>query len=100
MTDLLRAVRGRIDKACLVRGGLNKDGCQVLMGGVPATRLVVDLDRLGSPLGPDETRCDYLLIAEDEQAGGWVAVLELKKGRLRAGHVIRQLRAGASAAVH
>ena len=71
----------------------------MLLGGVPSPRLVVDFDNPGSPLGPSERRCDYLLVAEvREEGGGWVAPLEMKNGRLRADHVVRQLQAGAAAA--
>ena len=98
MTALSEGVRRVIDADCLVKGGLNKDGCKVVMTDAPAPRLVVDFDRPGSPLSTDATRCDYLLVAEGEQARGWVAVLELKRGRLHADQVVRQLRAGAIAA--
>jgi len=87
-----------IDGGCLVKGGLNKGGCKVVMTGAPVPSLVVDFDKPGSPLETDTTRCDYLLVAEGEHACGWVAVLELKRGRLHADHVVRQLQAGASAA--
>jgi len=53
----------------------------------------------GRPLAADETRCDYLLIAEGKfHACGWVAVLELKRGKLHADMIVEQLQAGASAA--
>ena len=94
---LLESVRRMIDRESLVKGGLNKDGCKIVMTDAPAPRLVVDFDKPGSPLAADATRCDYLLVAEGEHARGWVAVLELKRGRLHADHVVRQLRAGASA---
>lgn len=98
MTALLEGVRDRIDQKSLVKGGLNKEGCKVAMTGAPTRRLVVDFDKPGAPLATDATRCDYLLVAESEHGCGWVAVLELKRGRLHADHVVRQLRAGASAA--
>ena len=98
MTGLLEGVSRVIDGDCLVKGGLNKDGCKVVMTDAPSPRLIVDFDKPGSPLAADATRCDYFLVAEGEHAHGWVAVLELKRGRLRADQVVRQLRAGASAA--
>ena len=98
MTTLLESARSAIDEVCLVKGGLKKDGCKVVMTGAPAPRLVVDFDKSGSPLERHATRCDYLLVAEGEHACGWVAVLELKRGRLHADQVVRQLRAGARAA--
>lgn len=96
---LVKTIRRSIGRNCLVKGGLNKDGCKVVMTDMPASRLVVDFDKSGSPLTTDSMRCDYLLVAEDKQhACTWVAVLELKRGQLRADQVVRQLRAGASAA--
>ena len=68
------------------------------LAGAPEPRLIVDFDKPGSPLGSDSTRCDYLFVAEGSGGSGWVAPLELKKGRLRAGEVVRQLQAGARAA--
>jgi len=54
---------------------------------------------LGRHWGADETRCDYLLIAEGKfHAGGLVVVLELKRGKLHADMIVKQLQAGASAA--
>ena len=98
MTGLLEGVSRVIDGDCLVKGGLNKDGCKVVMTDAPSPRLIVDFDKPGSPLAADATRCDYLLVAEGEHAHGWVVVLELKRGRLDVDQVVRQLRAGASAA--
>ena len=43
-------------------------------------------------------RCDYLFIAKGEDNFGWVAPLELKKGRLDAAKVVGQLQEGACAA--
>ena len=98
MTGLVERVRRDLDSRCLVKGGLSKDGCKVVMTDAPSPRLIVDFDKPGSPLAADATRCDYLLVAEGEHADGWVAVLELKRGRLDADEVVKQLRAGASAA--
>ena len=64
----------------------------------PRPRLIVDFDKPGSPLGQSETRCDYLFVANGGRCADWIAPLELKRGSLHAGHVVRQLRAGATAA--
>ncbi len=99
MTALLKVIRRRIDRNCLVRGGLNKGGCKVVMTGVPPFRLVVDFDKPGSPLPTGVKRRDYFLFAEDKRnRRRWVVVLELKRGQLRTDQVVRQLRAGTSAA--
>ncbi len=96
---LLETVKRRVNEGCRVKkGGLNKEGCKVVMTGAPSPRLVVDFDRPRLPLAAAETRCDYLLVAEGKSALDWVAVLELKRGRLRSNEVVKQLKAGASVA--
>jgi len=98
VTGLLDRVSNTLNPNCLVKSGLKKDGCKVMMAGAPSPRLVVDFDRPGSPLEADGTRCDCLLIAEGHLGSGWVVLLELKKGQLHARKVTRQLQAGASVA--
>ena len=98
MIDLVRTFRETLDKRCLGNGRLNKQGCKVSMKDAPSPRLVVDFDKPGSPLGPSQTRCDYLFVADGDKSSGWVAPLELKNGRLHANQAVRQLRAGARAA--
>ena len=98
MTGLVRTVRETLDKGCLVDGGLTKQGCKVSLRGTPRSRLIVDFDKPASPLGPDQTRCDYLFVAEVDEGPGWIVPLELKRGRLRADEAVRQLQAGALAA--
>lgn len=96
--DLVKKVRDKLDASCVVTGRLTKDGCKLSMAGVTESRLVVDFDKPGAPQHPEAPHCDYLLIAEGENGLGWVAPLELKRGRLHADEVVRQLRAGAFAA--
>lgn len=98
MTGLVEDVREKLAPECLVSGRLKKMGCAVSLKNAPKTRAIIDFDKPGSPLGPDESRCDYLFVAEGDGGPGWVAPLEVKKGSLKAGEVLRQLRAGASAA--
>ena len=95
---LVETVRNMLDQRCLVSGRLNKSGCKVSMQGAPRPRLIVDFDKPGSPLKQDQTRCDYLFVAEDDQGPGWVSPLELKRGRLQADDAVKQLQAGATAA--
>lgn len=95
---LVAAVRRAVPETCLVTGTLRKEGCLVRLNGVPAPRAIVDLDKPGAPLGAQETRCDYLFIADTRDAPGWLAPLELKRGGFRAAGVTRQLQAGADAA--
>lgn len=98
MTGLVEDIRAKLAPECLVGGRLKRMGCAVSLKNAPKTRAIVDFDKPGSPLGPDESRCDYLFIAEGDGGPGWVAPLEVKRGSLETAEVLRQLRAGASAA--
>lgn len=97
MTNLVNRVRKALSPQCIGHK-LRKEGYTVSLAGAPAPRLIVDFDKPGSPLRSSSTRCDYLFIAEGEDNFGWVAPLELKKGRLHAAEVVRQLQEGALAA--
>lgn len=68
------------------------------MTNAPTPRLVIDFDKPGSPSPQDATRCDFLVIAESQKRPSLVAPLELKRGKLHADQVVRQLQAGARAA--
>ena len=97
MTGTIAAVRAQLSKGCVVRR-CQKNGCAVSLAEMPQPRLVVDLDKPGSPLGPAQTRCDYLFLAESSCSELWLAPIELKKGTVDAGKAIEQLQAGAQAA--
>ena len=97
MSGLIDAVRAKVSPKCLA-GRCRKDGCRVSLENAPQPRLIIDFDKPGSPLGRQDTRCDYLFIAEGRNGSGWVAPLELKRGRLDAGEVVKQIQAGARAA--
>ncbi len=94
----MERLRSALDPECLVERGIGKKGCKVAMTDAPNPRLVVDFDKPGALLAADETRCDYLLIAQSNCQFNWVAPLELKRGRLHADRVVKQLQAGARAA--
>ena len=98
MMGLVDAVTAALDKNCTASSRLKKKGCAVSLKHAPEPCLIVDFDKTGSPLGKSETRCDYLFVANEVSCAGWIAPLELKKGSLEAGKVVRQLRAGAKAA--
>ena len=98
MTGLVDTVRGKVPSTCLVVGRLKKEGCSVSLKDAPRRRLIVDFDKSGSPLGANDTRCDYLLVAEERGSTAWVAPIEIKRGRLDASEAVEQLRAGARVA--
>ena len=91
-------MRQAVPGSCLATGALRKQGCTVRLRDAPTPRVVIDLDRPGSPLGGQNTRCDYLFIAEPAGDAGWLVPLELKRGGFRATEVVNQLQAGADAA--
>ena len=95
---LLETIRCQVGQDCLVEGRLTKHGCAVNMDNAPDPKLVLDFDKPGSPLQAPETRCDYLVAAEVGNGPAWVVVLELKRGKLHANEVVRQLQSGAAAA--
>ena len=98
MTSLIEEVAPNVDARCIVRRGLSKEGCTVVMTGLPQERLVIDFDKPGSPLQQDSTRCDYLCIAEADNGDDWIVPLELKKGGFNAKTITQQLQAGANVA--
>ncbi len=97
MSGLVAQARTNVDDRCIDKQ-IRKEGCSVALNGVPRDRLIVDFDKPGSPLGPTDVRCDYLLVAEDDSEAGWVVPMELTRGRGSASKFVRQLRAGAVAA--
>ena len=97
MSGLVRRVRANVDDRCVVKR-IRKKGCRVNLSSAPASRLIVDFDRPGSPLGSSDERCDYLCVADAVDGEGWVVPLELKRGRFDASQIAGQLQAGARAA--
>lgn len=98
MTDLIQKVKKSLNSSCLVRGALRKQGCTVGMRSIPQPSLAVDLDKKGSPIPSNDTRCDYLVFAEDNNKEQCFVPLELKGRRWDAAQVVRQLQAGARVA--
>ena len=96
MTGLLSTVHSRIDQSCIVNR-CSKDGCSVSLSGASSNRLIIDCDLAGSPFGPNQAKCDYLLFEEIQNRASRAIPIELKSGRIRARDVIEQLQAGAAA---
>lgn len=101
MNNLVATVRRQLDSRCLESGEtLRKQACDVSLAQMPRTRIVADLDQPGAPIGRHDTRCDFLVFAEEgcgKSWKGWVVPLELK-ARLEMRRVAAQLQAGADAA--
>jgi len=73
---------------------LDKRGCRVSLKGTPSSSLVIDLDKDGSPLASQETRCDFLFVSKIRDELCIFSPLEFKKGALDASKVVGQLQSG------
>ena len=97
MTELLSAVRSRVDQSCVVNR-CRKDQCSVSLPPASArNRLIIDCDEPGSPFGPHDAKCDCLLFEETGNGAGRARPIELISGRIKASEVIGQLQAGTRA---
>ena len=94
--SLVDKVKTITSPQCICLGKLNQFGCNVNLEDVSDPKLVVDFDKPEAPLGENDRRCYYFVVADDKN-GSWVSVLELKKGKLNASQVVDRLRAGARA---
>ena len=92
--NIVEEVRRAVPAGC-VATRCRKQGCSVPLNGAPSPRVVIDLDH-PSIADQNETRCDYIFIGGPGSA--WVAPMELKRGRPKAGEIVPQLRAGAAIA--
>ena len=93
--SLVRLVKQSIDSECLDTK-CSKEGCALSLDGLQEPFLLIDMDHEKAPTGSQgEKKCDYIFIGE---VGAWLAPMELKRGKLRASRVVRQLQAGAVAA--
>ena len=95
MSGAVQTVARRVDERCHATS-YRKEGCSILMSGVPADHVVVDLD-CGALRLPDTPRCDFLFVGADGD-GTRVAPIELKKGGFSGSKVVGQLQGGADAA--
>lgn len=98
MTGLAEAVRRKITETCLEAESLQRKDCYVSLEDAPQPRVVIDFDKPGSPLGKNQSRCEYLVVADRNGGGGWVVPMEFKSCRMKVSKVARQLQAGAQAA--
>ncbi len=95
MNGFADAVRAGIDALSCVVDGINKGGCGVSLADAPHPRVIIDLDETGSPLGPAQTKCDFLFFGEPDL----VMPIEIKEhGAPNIAKVTKQLQAGADAA--
>ena len=94
MTGLLSSVRNKVLDSCIV-SRCRKNRCNIQLQGPSHDRLIIDCDKRGSPFGPNQTKCDYLLFEETQSGVRRAIPIEMKGGRVDAREVIAQLQAGA-----
>ena len=94
MNGLTHGVRSRIDDPTCLVDGIEMGGCGVSLSDAPYPNVVVNLDEPGSPLGPAQTKCDFLFFADPDL----VAPIEIKNGAPGIAKATKQLQAGADAA--
>ena len=96
MADLVRRIKQNLPDECFVTGRLRKEGCSVSLKDAPTPSIVIDMDKPQAPGGQNETRCDYIFIGGCNNV--FLMPLELKRGKLDASDVVKQLQAGADIA--
>lgn len=95
MNGFADAVRAEIDDSSCLVDGIKKGRCGVSLVDAPSPRVIIDLDRTGSPLGPAHTKCDYLFFGDPDL----VMAIEVKDhGAPDIAKATRQIQAGADAA--
>ena len=90
MTSLVEQVRASVPPACIANG-CRKRGCTVSLTGAPRPFVMIDMDCDELQINRASRRCDFMFVSDK---GRWVVPLELKRGRLNAGEIVAQLRAG------
>ena len=96
MTGIVNEFAGKYQNAVETSQSLNKEGCRVPLKDILCSYVVIDLDKEGSPLSSQETRCDFLFISERPDGHCIFSPLEFKKGALDASRVVEQLQSGAN----
>lgn len=93
--DILSGIRSRV-RTDNLSATCSRDGCQVSMTDVPASRIVVDADRAFPAHHVEGKRCDYVLFFIGTAADTLVIVpMELKSGTVDASEASEQLQGGA-----
>ena len=95
MPSRLSEIEDKLDRRALVRT-CEGDNCSLSLKGLERPFLMVSLDREGSPIKVQRTRCDYLFFSEDSTST-YVVPIELKSGSFDPDKAMKQLQAGSSA---
>lgn len=90
--SLIEKIRSEFRKTCLV-DKMERRECTLCLRGTPEPYLFIDLDLSGSPLGPSDKRCDFLVFVDNVGEMPCVAPVEFKS--IWRGTIVEQLQAGA-----
>ena len=96
MADLVNQIRKKLPNECFTKGKLCKEGCSVSLKDAPTPSITIDMDKPQAPVRQNETKCDYIFIGGCDDV--FLVPLELKRGKLDASDVAKQLQAGANIA--
>ena len=96
MANLVGRIKDSLPDGCIASGRLRKEGCSVSLKNAPTPSVTIDMDKRQAPVGGNETKCDYIFIGGCDDV--YLVPLELKRGKLDASDVVKQLRAGANIA--
>ena len=77
MTDAIEEIREGFESTC-VADSLERGECSISLDGTPEPRLLVDLDKPGSPLDQNSVRCDYLVFASGEDSAVLVSPIDVE----------------------
>ena len=92
---LVEEICNKLNSSQCIVEKCKKESCSVSMKGIPKTRVIVDLDKKGSPMSRHESRCDYLVAVDKFKNSGLVCLLELKSGKPDVSKAQKQLQSTA-----
>lgn len=93
---MIDVIKKNVNQECIKEMKLRKNGCGISLNKLPQQKLIIDLDKLNCL--ENQTRCDFLFIAELPEKSGWIVPIELKQGEPRVSKIEQQLQAGAKVA--
>jgi len=90
--SLTEKIYNKFKKTCMVNK-LERPECILSLRDISKPYTFIDLDLSGSPLGPNDIRCDFLVFIDNVEGIPCVAPLEFKS--TWRGKIVKQLQAGA-----
>lgn len=93
MSAVLARIRSKVGEGSLSKS-CKRDGCRAYMKGIPACRVIVDMDKIPAARHAGGKRCDFVLFFIQEGGKLIVAPIELKSGDVDGSEVAEQLRSG------